>query len=151
MNDFKVIYLLIGVMIFFSHFGIAQENAIIPDLTKIAGGDGWKIANRKAKVIKENGQFSIYFKAQPGNRVAWLENIEFTNGIIEADIKGKDVRGRSFVGIVFGGIDAETYEAVYFRPFNFISEDSIRKGHCVQYISHPHLIQTLSVLGQEDG
>ncbi len=137
MNDFKVTYLSVVLMIFFTHLGIAQENAIIPDLTKIVGGEGWKIANREAKVIKENGQLSIYFKAQPGDGVAWLENIEFSNGIIEADIKGTDVRGRSFVGIAFRGVDEKTYDAVYFRPFNFTSDDSVRKGHGVQYISHP--------------
>jgi len=137
MNGFKVTYLLAVLMIFFAHFGIAQENAIIPDLTNIVGGEGWNIANREAKVIKEDDQLSIYFKAQPGAGVAWLENIEFNNGIIEADIKGTDVIGRSFIGIAFRGVDEKTYDAVYFRPFNFMSDDSVRTGHSVQYISHP--------------
>ena len=50
------------------------------------------------------------------------------------DIKGKDIRGRSFVGIAFHGID-DSFDAVYFRAFNFKSPE--RNTHSVQYISHP--------------
>ncbi|MGB8317709.1 MAG: hypothetical protein WCE54_06270, partial [Ignavibacteriaceae bacterium] len=49
----------------------------------------------------------------------------------------KNVQGNSFVGIAFHGLNDTTYEAVYFRPFNFMIEDSVRKSHSVQYISHP--------------
>ena len=34
-------------------------------------------------------------------------------------MKGKDVQGASFVGVAFHGIDGTTYDAIYFRPFNF--------------------------------
>ena len=137
MNNFKVAYLWVVFMIFFTQVCIAQENAIIPDLAKIVEGEDWKITNREATIIKENDQLSIYFETQPGSGVAWLENVELTNGTIEIDIKGKDVSGRSFVGIAFRGVDEETYDAVYFRPFNFMSDDPVRRGHSVQYVSHP--------------
>ncbi len=137
MNKIKVVGLLVVLVLFCAQFCIGQENAIIPDLAKIGAGEGWKIANREVKVIKEDDQLSVYFEAQAGDGVAWLENLEVTDGIIEADIKGKDLSGRSFVGIAFRGVDEETYDAVYFRPFNFMSDDSLRKGHSVQYISHP--------------
>lgn len=35
------------------------------------------------------------------------------------------------------GLNDSTYDAVYFRPFNFLATDSLRKIHAVQYISHP--------------
>jgi hypothetical protein len=44
---------------------------------------------------------------------------------------------QSFVGIAFHGQDLNTYDAVYFRPFNFKSEEAIRRSHSVQYISMP--------------
>ena len=56
---------------------------------------------------------------------------------IEVDLKGKDVFQKSFLGIAFHGVNDSTYDAVYFRPFNFYAKDSIRKIHAVQYISHP--------------
>jgi hypothetical protein len=35
----------------------------------------------------------------------------------------------------FHGINDSTYDAIYFRPFNFNNPE--RNGHSVQYISHP--------------
>ena len=123
--------------IFLSQILIAQENVIIPDLTKIVTGEGWQVINREAKIIEENGQQIIQFKAtnQQGG-VAWLEDLEFTNGVIEVDIKGKNVKGGSFVGVAFRVADDTTYDVIYFRPFNFGPQDN-SKGRSVQYISHP--------------
>jgi hypothetical protein len=64
-----------------------------------------------------------------------LNNTNFKNGIVELDIKGKDVRGQSFVGVALHGSDNETYDAVYFRPFNF--RDPEKKDRAVQYIDKP--------------
>jgi hypothetical protein len=65
----------------------------------------------------------------------WAKNINFKNGVIELDIKGKDVSGESFVGIAFHAIDSERYDAIYFRPFNFRNQE--RKDRAVQYIDKP--------------
>ncbi len=50
---------------------------------------------------------------------------------------GENNPGKSFIGIAFNIQDDETYEAVYFRPFNFVASEQIRKEHMVQYIRHP--------------
>jgi hypothetical protein len=70
--------------------------------------------------------------------IVWLEGYDFTNGVIEVDIRGRSqpVQG-SFVGVAFHGVDVQTYEAVYFRPFNFRAADSVRHAHAVQYVSEP--------------
>jgi len=65
----------------------------------------------------------------------WLKNFNFNNGTVELDIKGKDLRGESFVGIAFHASDDQHYAAVYFRPFNF--RDPERKGRSVQYVDIP--------------
>jgi hypothetical protein len=65
----------------------------------------------------------------------WFNGLALSNGKIELDIKGLDKQGMSFVGIAFHGINDSTYDAIYFRPFNFKNPD--RKGHSIQYISHP--------------
>lgn len=44
---------------------------------------------------------------------------------------------QSFVGIAFHGLDNNTMDAIYFRPFNFQAQDAERKNHSVQYISLP--------------
>jgi hypothetical protein len=70
--------------------------------------------------------------------LVWLDGFDFTNGIIELDILGRSqpVQG-SFVGVAFRVADAQTYDAVYFRPFNFRAADSTRHSHAVQYVSQP--------------
>ncbi len=66
-----------------------------------------------------------------------MRGVEFSDGIIDLDIKGKDVFQQSFVGVAFHGADNKTLDAVYFRPFNFQATDSARRIHAVQYVSHP--------------
>lgn len=77
----------------------------------------------------------IYLDAKASDGILWLKNYNFSNGTIELDIKGKDERGRSFVGIAFHASGDETFDGVYFRPFNFKSPE--RNSHSVQYISMP--------------
>jgi len=69
--------------------------------------------------------------------IVWLKNREFSEGIIEVDLRGKDAFQQSFLGIAFHGVDTATYDAIYFRPFNFKSTDSVRRIHAVQYVSAP--------------
>ena len=56
---------------------------------------------------------------------------------LEVDVRGRDLMGRSFLGVAFHRKDDNTYEAVYLRPFNFRAEDPARYQHAVQYISVP--------------
>jgi hypothetical protein len=134
MKRIKSIYLFVGLFVFLVQNVFAQEKVIMPDLTKIISGDGWRVVNREPEIVTKDGQKYIHFKSSnERGGIAWFENFEFTNGIIEVDIKGQNVKGRSFVGVVFRGLNDSTYDAIYFRPFNF----SNQKGHSVQYISHP--------------
>lgn len=67
----------------------------------------------------------------------WINGVSFSTGTIEIDLKGKDVYQHSFVGIAFHGANGSTFDAVYFRPFQFLTTDSVRKTRGVQYISLP--------------
>src|SRR5437868_6804168 len=40
-------------------------------------------------------------------------------------------------GVAFHGVDGMTYDAIYFRPFNFKTDDPVRHIHAVQYVSQP--------------
>lgn len=114
-----------------------QGKSITPDLTRIPEGKGWKLVNREVTVVEDGGKRAIRFSEKEGQGIAWLEGSDFTDGVIEVDIKGKNVLQRSFVGVAFRGVDEKTHDAVYFRPFNFKSEDPVRRIHAVQYVSHP--------------
>ncbi len=73
---------------------------------------------------------TIHLNEAPGAGIAWIKNKQFASGTIEFDVKGKNVLQQSFVGIAFHGVNDSTYDAIYFRPFNFqvlklIEEDTL--------------------------
>ena len=80
---------------------------------------------------------AVEMNAHNSDGLGILEDIAFTEGIIEVELLGENNPGKSFIGIAFNIQDNETYEAVYFRPFNFVATEQIRKEHMVQYIFHP--------------
>src|SRR5580693_3516073 len=58
--------------------------------------------------------------------IIWLKGIDFTDGTIDIDLRGKDVFLQSFLGIAFHGTDTSHCDIIYFRPFNFRHIDSTR-------------------------
>ena len=95
----------------------------------------YSAVNRTVSLDKKSK--TIHLNQAEGVGIAWINGKTLVNGVIEFDIKGKDEFQGSFVGIAFHGLNDTTYEAVYFRPFNFRSTDPVRKAHAVQYIASP--------------
>lgn len=128
----KKLLLLTGVACFAVQL-FAQT--ITPELSKINDGKTWKIYNRSVATGAFNKQNSVHFEANQGDGLAIYQDLEFENGTIEFDVKGKDVLQQSFVGVAFHIQNDSTFNAIYFRPFNFKKPE--RASHSVQYISHP--------------
>ncbi len=97
-----------------------------------------KIHNRTLTTLMEAYRQVFRLDARKGDGVAWWPDSSFTNGTIELELRGTNVFQKSFVGVAFHGLNATNYDAIYFRPFNFQSEDKARRSHGVQYIAHPH-------------
>jgi hypothetical protein len=95
---------------------------------------GYEVSNR-AFTIDAAGV--AHMNEAPGDGIAWIKGQVFTEGTIEVDIRGKDAFQQSFVGIAYHGVDDSSFEAVYFRPFNFRSPDPARVLHAVQYVAPP--------------
>lgn len=132
MNKFcKVLIFLI-----FSNqiFAKAQKNI---DLAKLHASGKLEIVNRKVNASIQNGTVFLKVIENGGEGLIWLPVNNFENGTITIQMRGKDVPQRSFIGVAFHGQDNKTYEAVYCRPFNFLSVDSAKRSHAIQYISHP--------------
>lgn len=83
------------------------------------------------------GEGEVYLDARDSDGLAIPEGVKFTTGRIKVKIKGENNPGKSFVGIAFNIVSADEYEAVYFRPFNFVATEPLRQSHMVQYIHHP--------------
>ena len=95
-----------------------------------------KVLNRDIKVYGEAAG-AVEMNAARGDGLAVLEGIGWSRGTIQLELLGENSPGRSFIGFAFNIVDQETYEAVYFRPFNFVADEQERKDHMVQYICHP--------------
>ena len=127
-----------GAAALFTPLRIAgQQKAIEPDLGLLADGKGLNASKRTISRLAEGARKGVRLSEAAGEGPAYLPGIEFANGTIELDVKGKDVQGSSFVGVAFHGVDGTTYDAIYFRPFNFKTADQARVLRAVQYISHP--------------
>jgi hypothetical protein len=136
MNTIKIRHFYLTVILGFITFvsGMGQVNSVKYDLSE---NNKLEVFNRKVTPFSEKDKKGIRFSKNENDGVAWLTSVEFSNGSIELDIRGEDEYQQSFVGIAFHGIDNNTLDAIYFRPFNFQSTDSVRKIHAVQYISQP--------------
>jgi hypothetical protein len=96
----------------------------------------WRVHNRQVLPVPGRPD-AVRLDERPKDGVLWLVGSNFGDGTIELDVRGADKPGQSFVGVAFRGVDDSTYDAVYFRPFNFRHAEAGRRAHSVQYISHP--------------
>lgn len=122
----KVISIVVGIACA-SVVG-AQEKIL--DLENLEPFNG-AVLHLKEGVLQSKPQLGA------GDRGAFLKGVEFTEGTIEVKLRGSSQPASSFLGVVFRAKDGKSYEAVYFRPFNFGHGDQVRRGHAVQYMCHP--------------
>lgn len=114
----------------------SQAKPTEPNLANVASGKEGKLVNRAVTASEKGGKPALRFDERAGDGLALWPDVEFSDGTIEFDVRGKDVFQQSFVGVAFHGA-GEAYEAVYFRPFNFRAADPSRRNHAVQYVSNP--------------
>jgi hypothetical protein len=96
-----------------------------------------KVANRQMQPLHEGTREGVTLDAHEGDGIAWWPETIVGDATIDLDLRGKDAPQQSFVGVAFHGVDEKTFDAVYFRPFNFKADDPARRSHSVQYVSHP--------------
>ena len=131
------LYIISILAIFISLSGKAQDTSGKYDLPSMAEKSQLEVFNRTATSFTDNGKNGVRLSKNENDGVAWLKHVIFSNGIIELDIRGSEELQQSFVGIAFHGMDNNTFDVIYFRPFNFQTDDPVRKIHSVQYESMP--------------
>jgi hypothetical protein len=107
------------------------------DLHKIFTDKKMKVYNREAKIDKQGTRAGIVLNEDVEEGLAMIPGINFTTGVIEVDLKGQNVYQHSFIGVAFHVTDSSRFDAIYFRPFQFLSNDPVLKARSVQYISLP--------------
>lgn len=126
-----------SIKIFFFLFYVAFSTAWSQQTPSSLINMDFTLHNRTIEKLTDSNRAIVRFSEGPGQGLAWIKGLEFSEGIIEFDARGREVLQKSFLGIAFHGVDNETYETVYFRPFNFQAADPVRKIHAVQYSFEP--------------
>jgi hypothetical protein len=115
---------------------------LTPDLAKIENDKVWSVINADCRTAMEDGKRMVRMRPKGGNLggsnvgLALAEGVDFAEGTIEIDLKGNGKYDRRFMGVAFNVVDGKTFEAVYFRPFNFMADDPFRE-RAVQYVCWP--------------
>ncbi len=107
------------------------------NLGKLAKSNKIEVFNRTLDQTNAGAPEVVFLNSADNDGLAWVTGVEFFEGTIELEIKGRNEPGRSFVGIAFHGQDNETFDAVYLRPFNFQAAEAGHRSHSIQYISMP--------------
>lgn len=125
-----VLLLILGPVLFLGWKAFAQDEEIVFDFSDL---DRWVVESAETEIIEYRGKEALRIKGAPGERIAYLKDFEFTDGIIELDIAAIPY----YTGLVFRVRSGHVYEGIYFRPQNSRHEDPVRRGHTVQYIANP--------------
>jgi hypothetical protein len=126
------------VFLMLTSFVCQAQKTVEPDLSALFRANKLTTVNRTASIINTADRKNVlHLDAKENAGIIWVNDVEFSEGTIEFDVKGKNILQKSFVGIAFHGTNDSTYNAVYFRPFNFRSSEKERRDHSVQYISLP--------------
>jgi len=125
-----------AIVIFFSTTAFSPSQPVL-DLHRLASNNGIRVVNRELSLINEKSHEGISLSKNFGEGVAWLNGIDFSNGTIEFDVRGENVKQHSFVGIAFHGINDSTFDAIYLRPFQFKEQDVVLQNRAIQYVSLP--------------
>lgn len=100
--------LLLFLIFIFSTLAYGQKFSV--DISSLTRFD---VANREI-TINSNGANKpiVFLNSKPNQGVSWLK-------------------------FAYHGLNDSTFDAIYFRPFNFRSTNKNSKNHCVEYISMP--------------
>ncbi len=93
--------------------------------------------NRTLGQVKAGAPDIIYLNSADDYGLAWIADVNFSEGTIELELKGKNQSGQSLIGLAFHGQNSNMFDAVYLRPFNFQASDADHRSHSIQYISMP--------------
>ncbi len=134
MKQYQITPTVIFILIAFS--SLAQKSIPV-NLHQLVQKKGIEVYQRELSLLNEKGYEGIHLSKDYGEGVAWLKDVDFSEGILEFDVRGENIQQHSFVGIAFHGQNDTTFEAIYLRPFRFRETDEELRKHSIQYISLP--------------
>jgi hypothetical protein len=118
---------------------VIAQGSLAPDLARVNDAKSWRVIDADASVEGSVVRLQPHGDPAVGSHIglALVQNVTFSEGTLEIDLRGAGKQQASFLGLAFGVADATTFDAVYFRPFRFADEDPDARSHAVQYVSWP--------------
>jgi hypothetical protein len=118
---------------------LSAQGSLAPDLGRLSDANSWQVLDADASVEGPIVRLKPHGDPAVGSHIglALVRNFTFSEGTLEIDLRGAGQHHASFLGLVFGVVDARTFEAVYFRPFRFVDDDPDARSHAVQYVAWP--------------
>ncbi len=115
------------------------QGSLVPDLGRVNDSTRWRVIDADATAEGAIVQLKPHGDPAVGSHIglALLRDVTFSEGTLDVDLRGGGQQRASFLGLAFGVRDAQTFEAVYFRPFRFVDEDAEARRHAVQYVAWP--------------
>src|SRR4051812_13707166 len=112
---------------------LSAQGSLAPDLWRVNDPNSWRVIDADASAegpvvpLKPHGDPAV------GSNIglAVLQDVTFSEGTLEIDLRSNGKQEASFLGVVFGVADARTFEAVYFRPFRFADANADARSHAV--------------------
>ena len=80
----------------------------------------WRGVGRSVTTVSENGQSLGRMGEGKDAGLVWNPALQFSNGDIDVDLRGRDLAQKSFLGVAFHLVNEREFEVVWLRPFNFI-------------------------------
>ncbi len=118
---------------------VFAQGSLAPDLARVNDTKSWRVIDADANVEGPVVRLKPHGDPAVGSHIglAILQNVMFSEGTLDVDLRGGGREQASFLGVAFGVADAKTFEAVYFRPFRFADDDPEARRHAVQYVAWP--------------
>src|SRR4051812_18868037 len=104
---------------------LSAQDSLAPDLGRVDDARSWRVIDADISVDGSVVRLKPHGDPAVGSHIglALVQNVKFSEGTLEIDLRGAGTQAASFVGVAFGVADAKTFEAVYFRPFRFTDDD----------------------------
>lgn len=132
-NAVRLIMVIVCILLFSGNMLKVYAQAVPYNLARmLKDGQIVTVSSNQTRILENTKENAITTKG-----IIWLRGIDFKLGTIDIDLRGKGVFLKSFLGIAFHGIDTDTCDILYFRPFNFRHEDTLRRKWSVVYMSIP--------------
>ena len=138
-TKFACPHIMLRCSAFFCVAVLTAQGSLAPDLARVNDAKSWRVIDADASVEGSVVRLKPHGDPAVGSHIglALVQNLKFSEGTLEVDLRGAGNQTASFLGLAFGVADARTFDAVYFRPFRFADKDPDARRHAVQYVSWP--------------